>query len=320
MREPPPDLTESDLIATLRAGWDIEATSVDFLPVGAGSHCWSVRDSGGARWFVKADSPGSLDDLRRSLLTAVTLRESGLDFVLAPVRGSGGEILRRLFPTYAISVFPFTEGTAGDFVPHAPDDRHRTIELLAALHGVTTAPAPHLDLRLPGRDRLNEVLRDTGEVWSTGPYAEPARRVLAGHADRIHGWLAEFDTLAAHVRDRGDWVLTHGEPHPGNLLRTAGGPLLIDWDTARIAPPERDLWMLTGGFASMLGLQPAGDDDAVLGHYTSLTGREISGDGLAFFRLWWVLADIAIYADELHRPHGESADLAASLTYLTGYL
>ncbi|MFF3671841.1 hypothetical protein [Microtetraspora malaysiensis] len=36
--------------------------------------------------------------------------------------------------------------------------------------------------------------------------------------------------------------------------------------------------------------------------------------------LWWRLADIAAFVDELRRPHGLGADIAASLTYLTGYL
>src|SRR4029077_13351490 len=64
-------------------------------------------------------------------------------------------------------------------------------------------------------------------------------------------------------------VITHGEPHPGNIIRVApnadadglaaaddaaagatggagpasGAIMLIDWDTVGLAPPERDLWM-----------------------------------------------------------------------------
>ena len=30
-------------------------------------------------------------------------------------------------------------------------------------------------------------------------------------------------------------VLTHGEPHPGNTMRTVDGWRLIDWDTALVA-------------------------------------------------------------------------------------
>ena len=39
-------------------------------------------------------------------------------------------------------------------------------------------------------------------------------------------------------------VVTHGEPHAGNVMRRSDGRhLLVDWDTVAVAPPERDLWM-----------------------------------------------------------------------------
>jgi spectinomycin phosphotransferase len=44
--------------------------------------------------------------------------------------------------------------------------------------------------------------------------------------------------------ESGPVVVTHGEPHPGNILRAAGGLYLIDWDTVGLALPERDLWMV----------------------------------------------------------------------------
>jgi spectinomycin phosphotransferase len=30
-------------------------------------------------------------------------------------------------------------------------------------------------------------------------------------------------------------VVTHGEPHPGNLIQTSAGLVLIDWDTVAVA-------------------------------------------------------------------------------------
>ena len=108
-------------------------------------------------------------------------------------------------------------------------------------------------------------------------------------------------------------MITHGEPHPGNVLRTADGPLLIDWDTVMLAPPERDLWML------MIGSEPQGADAEIRARYERETGRAVSMELIAFYRLWWVLADIAIYADELRREHGEGPDPASSLTYLASY-
>jgi aminoglycoside phosphotransferase (APT) family kinase protein len=43
-----------------------------------------------------------------------------------------------------------------------------------------------------------------------------------------------------------DRVITHGEPHPGNLMVTDRGPVLIGWDTVGLARPERDLWWVLG--------------------------------------------------------------------------
>ncbi|GAB2612489.1 hypothetical protein Aab01nite_68290 [Paractinoplanes abujensis] len=43
-------------------------------------------------------------------------------------------------------------------------------------------------------------------------------------------------------------------------------------------------------------------------------------DLIAFYRLWRMLADVAIHVDELRRPHEPGADRAGSLTYLTSYL
>jgi spectinomycin phosphotransferase len=38
------------------------------------------------------------------------------------------------------------------------------------------------------------------------------------------------------------WVLSHGEEHSANVIETPDGRWhLIDWDTVRLAPAERDL-------------------------------------------------------------------------------
>lgn len=44
-----------------------------------------------------------------------------------------------------------------------------------------------------------------------------------------------------------DEHVTHGEPHRGNVFRTTEGWKVVDWDTALVAPAERDWWDLQGG-------------------------------------------------------------------------
>jgi spectinomycin phosphotransferase len=166
-----------------------------------------------------------------------------------------------------------------------------------------TGVASRTDLRLPGRVRLHVAMRELDRPWTTGPYAEPARKTLAAGLVRVEGWLDEFDRLVARVRaEATDWVVTHGEPHPGNVIWTPDGLRLIDWDTVQIAPPERDLWMVA--------------DEQSLARYD----KPVSTAGLALYRLWWKLADVAAYVDDLRRPHRAGGDAEAALAELNGYL
>ncbi|TDB79703.1 phosphotransferase [Micromonospora sp. KC721] len=301
--------------------------------MGAGSYHWSVTECNGTVWFAKADDLGAdeaarqdvFDRLRRSFATALALhRDAGLEVVVPPMPATDGAVLRRLTPRYALSAFPMLDGTAGDFGPHRRADLAEMVYLLAEVHRATPVVAhlaPRADLRLPGRNRLHEALCEISRPWTGGPHAEPARHLLARHAGRVQRWLADFDRLVGAVRATAPgWVVTHGEPHPGNVIRTPRGPRLLDWATVQIAPPERDLWLLTTAFASLIGVGQAGDDDEVLARYAQATGRSVHPAGIALFRRWWALADVAAFIDDLRRPHGDGEDPAAALACLTGYL
>jgi spectinomycin phosphotransferase len=332
MRDRPTGFGEDELTAALVEGWAIEAGPVKYLPVGAGSYHWSVTDRKGNVWFVKVDDLG-LDDavrenaftgLRRSFTTALALCRAGLEFPVAPIPARDGAVLRRLGPAYTVAVFPMLDGVAGDFGPHRSEDVAELVAMLAALHRATPmvdALPPTTDLRLPGRGRLHEALLAVERPWTSGPYAEPARELLIRHGDRVRRWLADFDGLVDVVRrTASNWVVTHGEPHPGNVLRTAAGLRLVDWTTVQLAPPARDLWMLTTAFTGMIGAEPVAAADDVLAGYAEATGRTIAPAEIGLYRRWWVLADVAAFVEDLRGPHRDGGDAAAALTYLTGYL
>ena len=118
--------------------------------------------------------------------------------------------------------------------------------------------------------------------------------------------LARYDRLVATARPQASRpVLTHGEPHPGNTMLTPGGWVLIDWDTALAAPPERDLWSLDPG------------DGSILGAYTSLTGITPRPLMLDLYRLRWDLADIAVDVSRFRRPHRGTEEDAKSFGFLS---
>ena len=187
-------------------------------------------------------------------------------------------------------------------------DRLALVGVLARLHGATPLArrtAPARDPSPASRPALEAALGELSQPWSGGPYSEPTRRLLARHATRLGRALARFDELVHGAASSGPAVITHGEPHPGNVLRSAGGLLLIDWDTAGLALPERDLWLA------------AGDDARAAGHYAELTGRQVSGAAMDLYRLRWSLDDIALFVRDIRGPHEQNEDTELAWAGLT---
>ena len=319
MRALPEDVETSALLDALAEGWGFSAVSAEYAAVGAGSYHWVVIDSEGTRGFVTVDDldqkgwlgntrEATFAGLTRCLDTALALRDSGRGFVVAPMPTSRGETVRRLGARHTIALFPFVDGEAGRYGDYSATDRAAVIALLAELHAATPAAASvarSVGLEISGRDQLESGLRELDQTWLGGPFSEPARAALARHASVVAGLLAFADRLAAEGGSRGGrWVVTHGEPHAANVMRTSEGCLLVDWDTVALAPPERDLWMVVR----------EGTDDAAA--YTEMTGHPLDEAALSFFRLTWDLKDLAERVNQLRTPHQDTEDTAGAYDWL----
>ncbi|MFI6289157.1 phosphotransferase enzyme family protein [Streptomyces sp. NPDC051018] len=309
MKEEPEGMNESGVRHALEA-WGIEARSLAYVPLGLGDYHWTAGGPRGERFFVTVadlenkdhcgtDADTAWQGLYRAMDTASWLAErGGLDFVVAPLRAAHGETVRRLDDRYAISVFPHVEGAPGHVGEELTASRRAmTVEALAALHRAKAPdPAPVAPLDLSARNRLEQTLREVAEPWSGGPFAEPARDLLAGAGRRFRLRLDEFDRRIAEGRGNGgELVVTHGEPHPGNLLWRDGGPALVDWDTVGLSVPERDLWLVVR-------------EPGELSRYEDLTGRTPDKSALAFYRLRRDLEDVTACLGLFRGPHTRTSD------------
>jgi len=321
VRERPEGIDEHQILAAVGELWDLDIRQLSYVPEGGGSYHW--QGSGGGDWFVTvddlttkpwlgADQDSAFEGLRVAFDTARRLQRAGWSFVVAPLVSRDGSTLERVSNRYGVSVYPFVDGRPGTFEqPWRDSERTQLIEVLAQLHGSTPVVADltrRRELVIPAREGLLAALSDLSRPWSAGPFAEPARRALAARADTVRDRLAAFDELAGELTGPGRaWVVTHGEPHGGNTIRTSTGLALIDWDTVALAPAERDLWMLD-------------DQPHALDHYTELTGVTPSRTGLDLYRLAWTLTDLAAYVVDLRAPHQDNADTRRALTSFTSSL
>jgi spectinomycin phosphotransferase len=319
----PAGLDRDALVSALRS-WELSTTSLDYLPVGNGSHHYLARDSGGRRWFVTVDellsklfgmmgptfSPwvdvdldAAFVALDRAFRTAVALRQAGLEFVHAPITRPDGEVLTRL-GAYAVSVFPFIDGISDVDIG---ERRHQLLTLLGRLHAATDAiplgVPQHDTLTVPLATRFLTVLDDLRSRWTTGPYAEPTRLVLKRSAGAIRDLIDRCNDLAHAVRATDKrWVVTHGQMHALNIVHTRDDALLlVDWDCVAVAPRERDL----GTWAN--DLDPKTEEDWAA--YTSAgQPRDMDPTAMEMYRhiglLWPICADTELFRS----PHIDDAD------------
>jgi hypothetical protein len=126
---------------------------------------------------------------------------------------------------------------AGGTVPREPVDLELarwTGASLAIVHGLALRPLDPALYAARGGLTTADVwpdlvsrARDAGASWASA--LADAERVARRAGALLHPW------------DDADAVLVHGDLDQKNLLRTADGPLLLDWDVVVPAVPSHDL-------------------------------------------------------------------------------
>ena len=305
------DISDSDVAVALARQWALTVQDLSYLPVGFGGYHWLAAGETSSRWFVTVSDLASpwVPDLSAAMQTAAWLAtQARLGFVVAPVPTRAGQVVGSLDSLHALMLFPYLDAAPSRRFDDPVDDGDRAaiIDMLASLH--TAIPqgiqVPSRPLELANRQAIDQALGSLGVPWTGGPYAEPGRDLLARYERPLRQAFARFDGLLDRVREAGGpSVITHGEPHPGNLLHTRAGLCLVDWDMTALARPERDLWWVISG-----------DQDAA--RYSRRTGWTVNQDALALYRLRWGLDDVAGFLSQIRGPHQRTADTLVSWTEL----
>jgi hypothetical protein len=316
---PPPSLSEADLEEVIEQAWGITVDSLDYRPVGFGSHHWVATDNRGFPHFVTIDELSSESragdevsalglHLRRPLEAAADLRAFGCRFVVAPIATRAGDPFVP-FGSYAVALYPFIEGRSfSSEESFGEADRNQVLQVIVALHGVpiTAIRPPAMDeFSVPWLEQLVHSRHHASEGGSAGPHAAVAAQLLIDSEGEIRSLIAGYRALVVqYLSDPGPVVVTHGEVHPGNLMATAKGWVIVDWDTVLLAPPERDLWRLVQGGGS------------VLRAYADATGTAPKEWLIDLYGFRWDLAEIASFAADFRKPHEDTEDSRKALEIL----
>jgi spectinomycin phosphotransferase len=314
MREPPVDLSDETLRASLRSRYGLAVAELTFLPLGHDSSAWvyRVRTADGTPYFLKVRRGVTNPP---SLLVPRYLRDQGIAPVIAPLPITAQTLWTEV-DGYALILYPFVAGTTGMDHGMAPRQWIDYGAILRQIHATALAP-----------DLARIMQRETFVPAGAGLVRE-----LAGHlggrtfADPLAQALATFwqerrediQTLVERAEDLGrrlarrapGCVLCHADIHTGNVLLDADQRVwIVDWDETLLAPKERDLMFVVGGISSEL-VGPR-EEELFFQGYGATTLDPLA---LAYYRYAWAVGDIGAYGAQVFlRPDlGEVTKRAAA--------
>ncbi len=310
-----PFLPDERILDLLCEAYGLRAAGVAFLPLGADVHTavYRVDAADGQAYFLKLRG-GDFDE--NPVRITAWLHERGVRQVVPVLRTLGGELWAR-FESYTCTLAPFIAGRDGF---EQPLSEAQWLEFGAALRVVHNFVLPD-DLRaaLPREDwspRWREAVRGWQAQAESAAFADPlAARMAAflrAHRAEVDYLLARAEELAAGLRaGRLDCVLCHADIHAGNLLLAEkGGLYIVDWDTALLAPVERDLMFVGAGIG---GTWNTAREAALF--YRGYGQVEIDPSALAYYRYERILEDIAAFCAQILPTEGPGEDRERGFGY-----
>ncbi|QVQ50923.1 macrolide 2'-phosphotransferase [Spiractinospora alimapuensis] len=266
--------TIEDVIALAAArGLHLSVEGAVLIEAGLDYRVVMAADEGGRRWVLRVPRRGDVGD-------GMAAEVRVLDLVGPVLAADGVAVPDWRVRTAELVAYPALHGApgltltdAGEPVwhmdPACPDYAARLGRLLARLHAVTPerAEAAGVEVRTP--ERVRQAWRDdiarVGSEFTVAPALSEA----------WEAWLA--DDLCWPERT----VMTHGEIYPAHVLLADDGAItgVLDWTTARVDDPARDLSAQYGAAGEkMLGV--------TLDAYAEAGGHVHSGLAAQARHLW----------------------------------
>jgi spectinomycin phosphotransferase len=315
-----PDLQDELLKTRLSDAYGLRVALLAFLPLGADVNTAVYRveagdnNAQGRAYFLKLRR-GPLDEM--SVAVPAFLAGQDIQQIIAPIRTGTGQLWSRLEP-FTMTLYPFVPGVNGYEVDLS---EQQWAELGAALQRIHTASLPAwLRRALPRetysaryRERVGSFQARLRDSSFADPIAAGLAAILQARAAVIRQLVEGARRLGRLLQSRSqDFRLCHADIHNGNILVGQDGSLhIVDWDTALLAPIERDL-MFVGSGIGRAGNQP----QELEWFYQGYGPTEIDPVALAYYRCERIVQDIDAFCEQILSTTEASEDRSQALRYL----
>jgi spectinomycin phosphotransferase len=312
-----PDLPDEQIIACLQDAYALPARQIVFLPLGADPNTAVYR-------ALLADDTPYFVKLRRGIFEEMSvvlpkfLSDLGIRQVIAPLATKTG-LLWAPLDVFRVTLYPFIEGHNGYECVLSERQWVDFGRAMKSIHSAVVSPIilTHIQRETYSsqwRNAVKGLLQQVELESFHEPIAARLATFLKTKHDQIVDLVARAERLAQAVEARSEeYILCHADIHAGNVLLDANNALyIVDWDTAILAPKERDLMFIGGGL--MDNQRTPQEEERLFYHGYGQT--EIDPIGLAYYRYERIIQDIAAFCKEIFLTPAGSDDREQSLRYL----
>jgi spectinomycin phosphotransferase len=300
-----PDIKDELIISRLHEEYDIYVAQLTFLPLGAdnNSTVYRVVTDDSAAYFLKLKKVFS----EITLAVPLFLKSQGIQEVLVPFETKSKQGWAD-FGKYKMILYPFIEGKDG-FEVEFSDHLWRMLgTALKRIH--TVQIPPELKRHIPQetyspqfRESVKSFQAQVENRTFNDPTAAKMAVFMKSKQDEITRLIERAERLASELQSKSmDFVLCHSDIHGGNLMISDRDELhvvIVDWDGHILAPKERDLMFIGGGFigSGMDDIERRNQEEALF--YEGYGNTDINLSALAYYRYDRILNDFAAYCEQL---------------------
>jgi spectinomycin phosphotransferase len=312
-----PDIADATIIDVLDSVYGIACREITFLPLGADTNTAVYRAVGATQteYFVKLRR-GDFNEM--TVVIPAFLHRQGVPHLIAPLSTRTHTLWAKM-EAFKVMVYPFIEGKNGYEVPLSETQWHEMGRAFRHLHATPIPPEfahhlPHETYSPHWRTTLTTFLSRTDSDTFTDPITVDLFAFLAEKRTELLQMITRTEQLAEQMQSRSlPLVLCHADIHAGNALVQEDVTFyIVDWDTIRMAPRERDLMYVGAGLWGNWQSADAEETFFYRGHGES----DVDPVAIAYYRYERVIEDIALYCDQILQPDESDEERALALHYL----
>ncbi len=312
-----PNIADEMIVSSLQLAYGLNIESISFLPLGAdtGTAVYRAESHDDSAYFVKLRSTTFAEPV---VAVPDLLSNLGIEHLIVPLTTKSGKLWTTR-DDLTMMVYPYVEGEDG-YQRTLP--AHQWPAFGATLFSIHTAQVPARLQALIPEETYSPYWRDQVRLYQqrlkdeelSDPIAIDLSRLMQARHESISLMVQRAEQLGDALRNAPkDYVLCHGDLHPGNLLISTDSDryAIVDWDTVVFAPREKDLMFFGPGSAEIWRTEAA--DSLFFQGYGQLN---IDPEKLAYYRYERIVQDIAAFCQQILSDDGDE-DRKQALRYLS---